>query len=844
MENKPHIKLDKFSERNSFKYTGPNFPNNKAKQVRDRNLHGRSLMEQINAVREYFDLPQEQEIDSTLVRDDVVYVQFTSDWGYELAFDMFDKDGFRRNQKLFQLLSINSEVDEVNGEVKFRYHILVVVNRLGISEFIEKIQAFLTENIERTDRITKEKIITDTPKNTDLLNNIQIIKVATLKAFWVDEPEIPFPVEDQSVWWEVWFRKTGTERDNLDQVVYNLHLNECQVGRDTLELTEHFVKLVKGTAVQLSRALLSLDNLAELRKPQQISDFITHRDISDETRREYLEDLRSRIDVALSDNSVLVCLLDSGVNNLHPLLQSFLPDSHLYTYNESWGTADSAPNGGHGTGVAGLTLYGDLTNVLSHAERIQIFHGLESYKIFHPQSSNDPELYGAITVSAVSTPVIDRPNNPRVYCMTVTDESLRFKGRPSAWSSAVDKIVFGKDDVPLVFIVSGGNVVLERHEQYPDTNLLEYIHDPSQAYNAITIGTYTRKDRISVETGHAALAPNGAMAPSNSTSLLFDKEWPNKPDVVFEGGNSSTDGVYVSDHAELKLLSLDADYDTDIFIPFGDTSGAAALAAKMAAEIRTAYPAYWPETVRALMIHSADWTPTMLSSRSISELREIEKRTLLRSVGYGIPNLEKALYSADNNLTLIAEREIQPYKKEDSRGKYNDYDLYQLPWPKEALETLESANVTLKITLSYYIEPNPGSRRFATHYQYHSHQLDFEIIKRNETLKVFKTRISKPDDEDNDSQVKRTGETWLLGRPSIKGSIRKDMLILTGREMAERNVIAVYPKNGWYKNLKRQNKFNEKIRYSLVVSIETEAQNIDLYSPVFAEVRVSVNSNE
>lgn len=844
MENRPHIKLDKFNEQNSFRYTGPNFPNNKAKQTRDRNLHGQSLMQQINAVREHFDLSNDQEIDSTLFRDDVVYVQFTSDWGYELAFDMFDKDGFRRNQKLFQLLSISPEQGEVDGEVKHRYHVLVVVNRLGISEFIEKIHGFLTTNIERTDKNTKEKIVTDTPKNSDLLNNIQIIRVATLKAFWVDEPEIPFPNEDENVWWEVWFRKTGTVRDNLDQVVYNLHLNECQVGMDTLELTEHFVKLVKGTAIQLSKALLALDNLAELRKPQQISDFITHRDISDETRKQYLEDLRSRTDATLPENNVLICLLDSGVNNMHPLLQSFLPDSHLYTYNESWGTGDSARNGGHGTGVAGLALYGDLTDALSQTERIQIFHGLESYKIFHPSSSNDPELYGAITVSAVSAPVIDRPNNPRVYCMTVTDKSLRFRGRPSAWSSAIDRIIFGKDGVPQIFIVSGGNVALERHEQYPDINMLEYIHDPSQAYNAITVGTYTRKDRISVSTGHSALAPYGAMAPSNSTSIIFDKEWPNKPDVVFEGGNSSTDGTYLSDHAELKLLSLDADYDTDIFIPFGDTSGAAALAAKMAAEIRTVYPNYWPETIRALMIHSADWTSHMLSGKTISEHRENEKRNLLRSVGYGVPNLLKAIYSANNNLTLIAEREIQPYKKEESRGKYNEYHLYQLPWPKEALESLESANVTLKVTLSYYIEPNPGSRRFATHYQYHSHQLDFEIIKRNETLEVFKARISRPDDEENDAQIQRTGENWLLGRPSIKGSIRKDILVLTGREMAERNIIAVYPKNGWYKNLKRQNKFNQKVRYSLVVSIESEAQDINLYAPVLAEILLSSSSIE
>lgn len=839
MENKPHIKLERFSEQNSFKYTKPGFSNKQVKQTRDRNLHGQSLLNQVNAVREFFDLPEDQEIEGTLVRDDVVYVQFTSDWGYELAFDLFDKDGLRQNKKLFQLLSVRPEIDEVDGEVKHRYHVLVVVNRLGIKEFIDKIQQFLTENIERNDKATGERIVTDNPKNSDLLNNIQIIQLATLRAFWSDEPEIPFPTEDDMVWWEVWFRRTGTDNDNLDHAVYNLLLNECQVGDETLELTEHYVKLVKGTADQLSKSLLVLNNLAELRNPQQISDFITHKDISDETKKQYLVDLVGRTDSELSENSVLICLLDSGVTNKHPLLTSFLPDDHLYTYRGAWGKEDSEPHGGHGTGVAGLALYGDLTDALSHSNRIQIYHGLESYKIYHPKSANDPELYGAITESAVATPVIDRPKNLRVYCMTVTDKSLRFNGRPSAWSSAIDKITFGRSDVPTLFILSGGNVSINKHEDYPSLNMTEYIHDPAQAYNAVTVGTYTRKDKISVATGHSALAPNGGMAPSNSTSLLFDKDWPNKPDVVFEGGNSSTDGIYVSDHSELKLLSLDSDYQTDIFIPFGDTSGAAALASKMAAEIRTMYPDYWPETVRALLVHSADWTTSMLSKKTLVELKEQDKKNLLRTVGYGVPNIERALYSVENNLNLIAERYIQPYKWEDSRGKYKDYHLYELPWPKEALESLEAKNVTLKVTLSYYIEPNPGSRRFATHYQYHSHQLDFEIIKRNESLADFKIRISKPDDEDVENPVQRKGATWLLGRPSVKGSVRKDMLNLSGREMADRNVIAVYPKNGWYKNLKRQNKFNEEIRYSLIVSLETESEDVDLYSPVLVAVEAN-----
>jgi hypothetical protein len=347
------------------------------------------------------------------------------------------------------------------------------------------------------------------------------------------------------------------------------------------------------------------------------------------------------------------------------------------------------------------------------------------------------------------------------------------------------------------------------------------------------VGAYTRKDRINVNTGLTPLAANGHMAPSNSTSLIWDEQWPNKPDIVMEGGNSSTDGTHVSDHSSLKILAADSEFPNYIFLPFGDTSGAAALAAKLAAELRSEYPAFWPETIRGLMIHSAEWTMQMLNGRAIKTLNEQEKKNLLRTFGYGVPNLDRAMYSANNSLTLIAEREIQPYKKEKSTGHYNDYHLFELPWPADVLESLHEKDSTLTVTLSYYIEPNPGAKRYATNYQYHSHALDFAVIKPNERLEVFKRRISAwaelPEDE-----IDNSGETWFIGRSGSKGSVRKDFVTMSAIEMSQRHTIAVYPKNGWYKTRKKLNKFNEVVRYSLIVSIQTEGA--DIYTPVLNKI--------
>ena len=95
----------------------------------------------------------------------------------------------------------------------------------------------------------------------------------------------------------------------------------------------------------------------------------------------------------------------------------------------------------------------------------------------------------------------------------------------------------------------------------------------------------------------------------------------------------------------------------------------------------------WPETVRGLMVHSAEWTDVMKSQFLEDESKKTSYAQLLRTCGYGVPNLGKALYSAANSLTLIAQAELQPFdRKSDGSGyKTNEMHLHELPWPKDVL---------------------------------------------------------------------------------------------------------------------------------------------------------------
>lgn len=834
---KPHISnIGRYASDQLYKYphiVNNNFPT----QRRDRAVHGTRILRQLEALKQRFDI--EVPLQENIVKEDAIYLSFISEWGYELKFEQLHQNSENPD---YQILNIKRQNHPEIPDL-FRYDVTVMVTKGGVSHFIRKVHKYLTEN-------TKDihGNLTDTPKSNQLVANIERIELATLRAFWTDEPEIPFPDQNDVVWWEAWFRKTNNIRTKLEIIDNNLRVTGAVMGGLQLDFPEHFVRLVRGSAKQLSQSLMLLDNLSELRKPQELSEFINYDGISPVEREEWLTDFIKRTELHINEDSVLICLLDSGVNNQHTLINRALPDERLFTWIEDWGKFDTEKGGGHGTGMAGLALYGDLVNCLTSIDDIHIYHGLESFKIYNSATENDPEIYGAIYQYACSLPLVENPRNPRLFCLSVTNKDFMFRGRPSSSSSSIDKIAFGsilEPAEPQLIFVSGGNVIINSPMDYPDKNFYESIQDPAQAYNAVTVGSYTRKDKFYDRNlpGWRPLAINGGMAPSNSTSGTWETQWPNKPDIVMEGGNIAYKGEEIDIHDSLQLLTTHRDHKNKIFQFFGDTSAAVALASKMAAELMTEYPNFWPETIRGLMVHSAEWTDAMLEGRDLRH--ENYRRAILRSVGYGVPILEKARYSANNSLTLIAEKSLQPYIIEDSRTKYNEYHLYELPWPSAVLRDEIGANdVTIKVTLSYYIEPNPGNRQYAASFRYHSHELDFKLIKPFETLNEFKRRVSAStsiEDEQEEGHINTSSELWTLReRVRSKGSIKKDFITTSGVELASRNILAVYPKNGWYRSRKILGKTASLVRYSLIISIETPAENVDLYTPVLNMVQTLI----
>ena len=800
-------------------YTSPNTGRSKVipRPIGDRQGQGTGVREQFNAAVDTF--RDGSDVDN-------VYVVFKSPLDFLLDIDKFDKGNFR----LASYKSI-ATVDDAGVAHTF-YEATVCLNRRAVTQFLAKVEQYLTQ-----------ETINGNPRNSSLVANIEEVRAATLQSFW-QEPELPFPPVDEENWWEIWFSREGNQ-DNispLENLRIGLRDANVLVSQEYLKFPEHWIYLMRCTARQLQRVLYS-DKLAEIRKPRETADFFTT--LERQEQGDWIRDLAGRVDNLSHQSNVSICLLDTGVNRAHPLLENLIPDRHLDAINPAWTSADTRTPYGHGTPMAGLAIYGDLIELMASRDRVQIYHHLESIKFLNDNAPHDPALYGAVTQEAIARGEIINPNFKRVVCMAVTCADTIHKGRPTSWSAAVDQSLFGTIDEPnnnILMVISSGNLSWEDRANYPLANADFTIQDPAQSYNALTVGAYTLKDNLDLVAfpNSELLARRGAMAPCNTTSIGWLHEWCKKPDIVMEGGNNAIQGGNTIDPESLLLLSTSrGGVGHSLLTTFNDTSAATALASKFAAELYVAYPHLMPETIRALMVHSADWTPEMLGNRSIGQLNAIEKEKLLANVGYGVPNFARAKYSLNNSLSMIVERTLRPFKLEESIVKTNEFHLFELPWPTEVLQQLLGIVVKFKITLSYFIEPNPGSRQYELAASYKSHGLRFKMINPRESVETFRGRISRT--LRGEDYASEGSDQWILGSQlRDKGSLHKDIWEGTAADLATRNKIAVYPIGGWWKNRKKLERYNSSVNYSLVMTIDTPSIDTDIYTPVAIQIPIEI----
>lgn len=777
----------------------------------DRVGHGERLAQEVKAADQAFqeavrDLSEEK-------RPEGVVLDFQSDPGFKLKLESLE-----RLQSGIELRNSRTVDDVMHGTV------FVPKGKVGI--FVRMLEAYAHKDDPRSGK----------PKNKTLAESIARIRLAALESFWMDAGQFPAEM-DKPLWWEVWLREAANPHDVGAVFRERAKAAQVEVGLHETRFPERRVLLARATVQQWIAFENLFDILAELREAKTLaSGYVA---LPPRDQWEFVQEARTRIRPP-PDDAPSVCHLDTGVNRDHPLLELALAEEHCLTVVPDWSPAD---RDGHGTEMAGLSLYGDLVSLLESDSTHELRHRLESVKFYRADRPHAPELYGEVTAQAAERIAIAAPERTeRAFCLTVTTDG-RDAGYPSSWSGRIDELCAGIEDnertAPYrLLFVAAGNVPQDGRRNYPDLNHLQGTQDPAQAWNAITVGACTEKAviRSTDLDGWRPIAVPGRLSPASATSLIWaNKSWPLKPDIVMEGGNNAIDPATgrADSVDDLMLLTTRVSPDGALLTTTGDTSAATAQAARYAAIIWSHYPALWPETVRGLLVHSARWTQPMLD-----EFPRDQRHRRLRCYGYGVPDLRLALRSVHNAATLIVQESLQPYDKVDSEIKTKDMHLHRLPWPTQVLEDLGETEVRMRITLSYFIAPSPGRRGWTKKHRYQSHGLRFDVKRPEENELRFRKRVSKAArEEDEEIATERDERQWDIG-PQLrcKGSIHADTWTGTAVELSRCGVLAVYPVSGWWRERKHLNCWDRRARYALIVTIETP--KTDVYTPIANQIGI------
>lgn len=643
------------------------------------------------------------------------------------------------------------------------------------------------------------------------------------------------PPADRPSWFEIGCRggyrypeDTSNSRAQLGRQLFRLGVSH---KLDEFVAPEEVYFFVRLTREQLEELRSATDCIYEVElAPQPLRDL------------KLLDDVTTK-DVAgfdltpPPDDAPSVVVVDTGIATGHPLLKSAILTA------TTAGPEIPSPEDtyGHGTKMAGLALYRDVGAAVEQGSA-DAPHWLQSSRLliapeYGTASDDNHEKWPILTDRAVrSAEEADPGPRKRAFVLAVTRsmQDPPLEGiAPTLWSQAVDQLAFGHGTGRLM-IVAAGNARFEQWlklaEQYPQLQLSEKIHQPGQASNVLTVGAFTARVELPNDKDYAgarvvATKPGG-ISPFTSAGLVGN-EWPIKPDVVFEGGNLAIAGT-LPDPTVPTLCALTTSHRHVHGSPVGlmsMTSEASARAAHLAARIWSLEPSLRPETVRALIVHSASWTKAMLEDFS-------SWNDLLQACGYGVPNERLASECTQRVATIVVEDSMPnavieevPKKKPPKRATTKATEakvrrrvkLYRLPLP-ESLLTDEDPEVELRVTLSYFTEPNTFGRR-----TYHGLDLKWDMQGPQESEPAFIQRINALKREKGADGKRLKAETsksfkWAIGiERRSRGTVQSDRWRGKMSALVGDKLIAIVPVLGWWNQ--RKGLETAEMKFSLVVSV-------------------------
>lgn len=495
---------------------------------------------------------------------------------------------------------------------------------------------------------------------------------------------------------------------------------------------------------------------------QQAKRLLHHRDVRtvDLPPRYLLETQILRTDVqnltpppAPSEDSPRVGILDSGIVTNHPLLapavggtQSFIPGQ------------DASDTHGHGTHVAGITLYGDVAKAVMDNAFVPSFW-ICSGRILDDNAESDSCFVENQIIEAVRQFHADY--QCRVFNLSFGDINKPYLGgHIRSLSQTLDVL---SRELDVLFVVSTGNVPrdhlngLEWKNGYPEYLKQDEwsIIDPAPALNVLTVGSLARYDqnhrmlRYPNDAGEVPIARHTQPSP-------FTRRGPSvgnaiKPELVAFGGNwaLNTLGNHISS-LHLGEVTTNRTFTADgLFKDACGTSFSAPHVTHLAAKILCEIPEASQNLLRALLVAHArlpDGSDEMFPDKS--NLRNI--------LGYGAIDQTALNRSLGNEVTLIAEGTLA-----DKR-----HHFYEIPIPDDFISQ-GKRDRELTVSLAYTAPVR------STRVAYKATRVEFRVVAAPDIDHVS-TMFNKATSADDYEAIKELGNANIGPTARSKGTVQAD----------------------------------------------------------------------
>jgi len=557
--------------------------------------------------------------------------------------------------------------------------------------------------------------------------------------------------------------------------------------------------------------------------------------------------------VAPEANAPAVCVIDSGIQEAHLLLQPAIDQGTSRCFLPGVApndVADYVAPGGHGTRVAGAVLYGE-TVVRDGAPQLPFW--IQNARVLDQNNAMPAELFPPHALRAAVQHFRNGARQTRLFNHSINANAWCRTRYMSAWAAEID-LLSAADDI--LIIQTSGNLFTSNGDPYigvkqhldAGRNYPDYLREPSsrianpgQSLQALTVG--------SVSYGQFASDTWSTFATNHGHPSSFSRSGLSlwnvlKPEVVEFGGDYVRDGnAPVTVQGGSQIAAACPELVRSTMYPPGPafdrddvgTSYAAPKVTRVAAMLQRALPTQPTLLYRALIAQSARWPAW--AEAGLTELRNAnpdairrealiaEASRVVRVLGYGIPDGERATTNTDHRTTLITNG-VTPIRAREGH-------IYQVPIPEALRRPGDEFDVRIDVTLSYVAQPRRTRRNLR---RYLSTWIDWKSSKLGEGLDDFRARALKEEDLEIQNPLPGQALPWTL-HESVdwgyirdarrnSGTLQKDWAVVKSNSLPDHFCIAVVGHEGWSKDP------DSAALYTLAVTLEIVGQEIAIYEPL------------